>query len=90
MDNLPFNAMFTYVLIFSERKWLYFIICLNMIVKHEFSYFKTCICFRTEQLVARILSNKYIWLLLKYKADKLETHSDPQQKNIFITHNSLS
>ena len=27
---------------------------------------KTCICFRTEQLVARILSNKYIWLLLKY------------------------
>ena len=38
------------VLIFSERKWLYFIICLNnfMIVKHEFGYFKTCICFRTE------------------------------------------
>ena len=30
--------------------WLYFIICLNMIVKHEFSYFKTCICFHTEQL----------------------------------------
>ena len=48
MDNLPSNAMFRYVLIFSERKWLYFIICLNMIVKHAFSYFKTCICFRTE------------------------------------------
>ena len=39
MDNLPSNAMFRYVLIFSERKWLYFIICLNMIVKHAFSYF---------------------------------------------------
>ena len=50
MDNLISNAMFRYVLIFSERKWLYFIICLNnfMIVKHEFGYFKTCICFRTE------------------------------------------
>ena len=49
MDNLPSNAMFRYVLIFSERKWLYFIVCLNMIVKHEFGlYFKTCICFRTE------------------------------------------
>ena len=46
MDNLPSNA----ILIFSERKWLYFIICLNnfMIVKHEIGYFKTCICFRTE------------------------------------------
>ena len=50
MDNLPPSAMFRYVLIFSERKWLYLIICLNnfMIVKHEFGYFKTCICFRTE------------------------------------------
>ena len=50
MDNLPSNKMFRYVLIFSEWKWLYFIICLNnfMIVKHEFGYFKTCICFRTE------------------------------------------
>ena len=49
MDNLPFNTMFRYVFkIFSERKWLYFIICLNMIVKHESGYFKTCICFRTE------------------------------------------
>ena len=51
MDNLPSNAMFRYVLIFSERKWLYFIVCLNMImsfVKHEFGYFKTCICFRIE------------------------------------------
>ena len=26
-----------------------------MIVKHEFSYFKICICFRTEQLVAIII-----------------------------------
>ena len=58
MDNLPSDAMFRYVLIFSEWKWLYLIICLNMIVKHEFSYFKTCICFRTEQLVTKILSNK--------------------------------
>ena len=48
MDNLPCNAMFRYVLIFSERKWLYFIVCLTMIVKHEFGYFKTCICFCTE------------------------------------------
>ena len=44
---------------------MYFINCLNMIVKHEFSYFKIRICFRIEQIVARILSNKYIWLLLK-------------------------
>ena len=74
------------------RKWLYFIICFNMIVKHEFSYFKTYICFRTEQLVARILSNTYIWLLLKYKTDELGTHSDPRRKNIKlpITPNSLS
>ena len=70
MDNLPSNAMLRYVLIFSERKWLYFIICLNMIVK---------------QLVARILSNKYIWLLLKYKTDELGTHSDPRRQNISIT-----
>ena len=37
MDSLPSNAMFRYVLIFSERKWLYFIICYIccMIVKHE-------------------------------------------------------
>ena len=50
---------------------MYFINCLNIIiiVKHEFSYFKTCICFHTEQLVTRILSNKYIWLLLKYKTE---------------------
>ena len=50
MEKLPSNSMFRYVLIFSERKWLYFIICLNnfMILKHEFGYFKTCICFRTE------------------------------------------
>ena len=33
MDNLPSSAMFRYVIIFSGRKWLYFIICL--IVKHE-------------------------------------------------------
>ena len=46
-----------YVLIFSERKWLYFIICLNMIVKNNVSVFEL------KQLVARILSNKYIWLL---------------------------
>ena len=91
MDNLPSNAMFTYVLIFSEQLWLYFIICLNMIVKHELSYFKTCICFRTEQLVARILSNKYIRLLLKYKTDELGTHSDPRRKSIPLhAHNSLS
>ena len=77
--------MFRYVLISSEWKWLYFIICLNMIVKHEFSYFKTCICFRTEQLVTRILSNKYIWLLLKYKTDELGAHSDLRQKNIHYT-----
>ena len=87
-NGQPCNAMFRYVLNFSERKRLYFIICLNMIVKHEFSYLKTCICFRTEQLVARILSNKYIWLLLKYKTEV--THSDPRRKNISITHNSLS
>ena len=79
MDNLPSNAMLRYVLVFSERKWLYFIICLNMIVKHEFSYFKTCICFAPKQVVARILSNKYIWLFLKYKTtDELGTHSDPR------------
>ena len=48
MDNLPSNAMFRYVIIFSERKWLYFIICLNMIV----GCFKT---FALKQLVARIL-----------------------------------
>ena len=46
---LPSNAMFRYVLIFSEWKWLYFIVCLTMIVKHEFGSFKTCnICFHTE------------------------------------------
>ena len=69
---------------------MYFINCLNMIVKHEFSYFKTCtgICFHTEQLVARILSNKYIWLLLKYKTEG--TDSDSRRKNISITHNSVS
>ena len=89
MDNLPSNAMFRYVLTFIERKWLYLVISLSMIVKHEFSYFETCICFRTEQLVARILSNKYIWLLLKYKTDELGTHSDPRRKNISITRNSL-
>ena len=38
--NLPSDAMFRYVLIFSEWKWQYFIICVNMIVKHEFSYLK--------------------------------------------------
>ena len=56
MDNLPSNAMFRYVLIFSEQKWLYFIVCLNIIVivKHEFGYFKTCICFRTEVVVVVI------------------------------------
>ena len=70
------------VLIFSEWKWLYFITCLNIIVKHEFSYFKACICFRTEQQVTRILSNKYIWLLLKYKTDELGTYSKLRQKNI--------
>ena len=26
MDNLPSNKVFRYFLIFSERKWLYFII----------------------------------------------------------------
>ena len=46
--------------------------------------------FALKQLVARILSNKYIWLLLKYKTiDELGTHSDPRQKNI-STYNSLS
>ena len=83
MDNLPSNAMFRYVLIFSEQKWLYFIICLNnfMIVKHEFGYFKHVSVFALKQLVARILSNKYVWLLLKYKTtDELGTHSDPWAK----------
>ena len=42
-------------------------------------------CFGTEQLVARILSNKYIWLLLKYKTNELGTHSDPRRKNISNT-----
>ena len=56
-----------------------------MIVKHEFNYFKTCICFCTEQLVTRILSNKYIWLLLKYKIDEMGTHFDPRRKSISIT-----
>ena len=85
MDNLPSNAMFRYVLIFSERKWLYFVICLNMIV----GCFKT---FALKQLVTRILWNIYIWLLLKYKTtDELGTRSDPRRKNISIyTHNSLS
>ena len=43
------------------------------------------ICFRTEATseVARILSNKYIWLLLKYKTtDELGTHSYTRRKNI--------
>ena len=41
--------------------------------------------FALKQLVARILSNKYIWLLLKYKTtDELGTHSDLRQKNISI------
>ena len=48
MDKLPSNAMFRYVLIFSKRKRLYFIVCLNMIVKQEYDYFKTGICFHTE------------------------------------------
>ena len=87
MDNLLSNAMLRYVLIFSEQKWLYFII---LIAKHEISYFKTCISFRTEQLVARILSNKYIWLLLKYKTNELGTHSDLWRINVSITRNSLS
>ena len=42
--------------------------------------------FALKQLVARILSNKYIWLLLKYKAtDELGTltHSDPWRKNAY-------
>ena len=77
--------MFRYVLIFSEWKWLYFSISLNMIVKHEFAL---------KQLVAIIiLSNKYICLLLKYKTtDELGTHSDPwQKKHIHLnTRNSLS
>ena len=47
--------------------------------------------FALEQLVTRILSSKFIWLLLKYKTtDELGTHSDPRRKNISITHNSLS
>ena len=86
MDNLPSNAMFRYVLILSERKSSG---CTYMIVKHEFSYFKTCVCFCTEQLVARILSNKYIWLLLKYKIDELGTHSNPQRKCISITRDGV-
>ena len=41
--------------------------------------------FALKQLVAIILSNKCIWLLLKYKTtDKLGTHSDPRRKNISI------
>ena len=82
MDNLPSNAMFKCVLIFSEQKWLYFIICLNMIVKHESSYMGVSV-FALKQLVARILSKKYIWLLLKYKTtDELGTHSYTRRKNI--------
>ena len=37
--------------------------------------------FALKQPVTRILSNKYIWLLLKYKTDELGTHSDLRQKN---------
>ena len=48
MDNLPSNAMFRYVLVFSERKWLYLSFVWMWNVKHEFGFFKTCICFRTE------------------------------------------
>ena len=69
---------------------MYFIICLNIIVKYQFN-FKHVSVFALKQLVARTLSNKYIWLLLKYKTtDELETHSDPQRKNISITRNSLT
>ena len=50
MDNLPSNAIIRCVLIFSERKWLYFIICLNMIVKHESSYTGVSV-FALKQLV---------------------------------------
>ena len=47
--------------------------------------------FALKQLAPKILSNKYIWLLLKYKTtDDLETHSDPRQKNRSITPTSLS
>ena len=42
-NGQPSNAMFRYVLIFSDGSG-----CTYMIVKHEFSYFKTCICFCTE------------------------------------------
>ena len=45
--------------------------------------------FALKQLVARILSNKYIWLLLKYKTtDVLGTYSDLRRKT--YPHNSLS
>ena len=48
-----------------------------MIVKHEFRYVSV---FALKQLVAGILSNKYIWL---------GTHSDPRRKNVSITHYSV-
>ena len=39
--------------------------------------------FALKQLVARILSNKYIWLLLKCTTtDELGTHYDPRRKNV--------
>ena len=47
------------------------------------------VCFHTEQLVARILSNKYIWLLLKYKTDELGTYSNLQRKSISITRDGV-
>ena len=47
--------------------------------------------FALKQVVARILSNKYICLLLKYKTiDELGTHSNPRRNNIPNTRNSLS
>ena len=88
MDNLPSNAMFRYVLIFSERKWLYFIICLSMIDDCEtwiqlHVFFKKYVSvFALKQLVARILSNIYIWLLLKIQNNRGEKTSITRKQSV--------
>ena len=69
----------------GDAKQVYFFLSgLNSVILKHVSVFAL------KQLVARILSNKYIWLLLKYKTtDELAIHSDPRRKNISIARNSL-
>ena len=69
---LPMQCLDNYVLIFSERKWLYFVICYMYVWMWSLWNMNSVILkyvyvFALKQLDTKILSNKYIWLLLKYK-----------------------